>query len=753
MRNGDSLRNKNKQKLFYLFSFSVLFISLFCLYRFWTASSELENSSQNQSSLSESEKSPEKPDSINRHEDFREKEKNKKTRSLSQTASQNPNSVFETFDLSPEEVELFHGRRHEPREATLAISGLKIDGKTFKAENREDLPLKLVVPLPGGEGQREFTRTFVDFQNGDSFVWVGTAKDNTLDSFHLSFYQGVMVGSIETSKGSYEIKQLRGNKNIIRKIDRSVFPRNENDVVFPKPPKDKQSLKPSLKENGQSKTQLSNSVEAYTQSQVQVDMVLGFSHLIKNSEGSLRAAKALMNLFVGVANTTHRNSKTGVVINVRVMTELRVSSLSSLRDNIDHMEKAYSVETGGSGFDRNNPYHHLAYKRYQTSSDLTALVTEKSADRLCGIATFPIDSKLLSSSKTVLPSVTAANCPKDTLSHEIGHNMGAMHERDKFTESRITRWTKLGIYPYAYAFRSMGHVSTTMADYCGRGCPHALYFSGPNHSYSSGGQTLVLGVANKMDNSRAIRERSSEIARVSTLRPGLGLQIPRITRQPKVPSSGSLTLEVTAVDPNTPKRPLSYQWYKNGRVLSGEKTNRLVIQPSSVSGNHKYYVVVSNDVGQIQSTEVRVSLRGPQITRQPVGGFINSNLGLTLEVAAINPNPAPNNGALSFQWYRNKSPINNKEGRSPRLLVRPSSNFEFQSTYYVEVSYRGEVTRSDEVQVAFGVRLRSSKWESLLDPSTDPSLIEIGQIDRSLDLKRTPGESEEGVMRELANEE
>jgi len=53
----------------------------------------------------------------------------------------------------------------------------------------------------------------------------------------------------------------------------------------------------------------------------------------------------------------------------------------------------------------------------------------------------------------------------------------------------------------------------------------------------------------------------------------------------------------------------------------------------------------------------------------------------------------------------------------------------------------------------FGIRLRNSKWEGLLDPATDPSLIEIGQIDRSLDLKRTPGESEGEIMRGLANEE
>ena len=229
------------------------------------------------------------------------------------------------------------------------------------------------------------------------------------------------------------------------------------------------------------------------------------------------------------------------------------------------MESAYSFETGGSGYDASNPYHLLAYKRYQTSSDLIALVTERSTDN-CGIAKAPYSNR----DSTKLPSVTAANCSL-TFSHEIGHNMGAMHERSNYLTSKLNWRIANGIYPYAFGFKSPGHIRTMMAYSCtSSSCPRINYFSDPNRPYSSKGQTLHLGVTNRSDNSRAIRGRSSQIARISTIRPGLGLQIPQITKQPKkTSSSGSITLTVEARDPNSPQLSLSYQWYRNGQVVSG----------------------------------------------------------------------------------------------------------------------------------------------------------------------------------------
>ena len=179
----------------------------------------------------------------------------------------------------------------------------------------------------------------------------------------------------------------------------------------------------------------------------------------------------------------------------------------------------------------------------------------------------------------------------------------------------------------------------------------------------------------------------------------------------------------------------------------------LTLQTSN-RGKYNYSVKVTNTVGSVYSSQIAVTIdpyKPPRITKQPKGGIINSSSGLVLEVVALNPNPAPNNGALSYQWYQNGSPINNPEARKSSWLIKSLNNSGFQSTYYVEVSYKGKITRSNRVTVTFEFKPRSSKWQSLLSPNSDPSLIKIGKIDRSLDLKRSVVE-EETVTRGIANE-
>ena len=272
-------------------------------------------------------------------------------------------TIFELFELSEAERESFYRRRYEPREVNLAISGLKIDRKPFNVKTKEDLPERLGISLPGGEGEREFTRTFVDFEGKDGFVWVGVATDNKFDSFHLSVYQGAIVGSIETQEGSYEIKYFSEDKNIIRKLDRKQFPENPNDAIFPKGYSENSNNannsnsfnsnsltrgKSGVAPSGDPLTGLKGKTQGAQDESVEIDMVLGYSHLLKESEGSLSGAKAFLNLIVSFANTTHRNSETGVVLNVQEMMELNVaSSPEGLGDNLDKMADAYDVETGG----------------------------------------------------------------------------------------------------------------------------------------------------------------------------------------------------------------------------------------------------------------------------------------------------------------------------------------------------------------------------------------------------------------------
>ena len=675
-------------------------------------------------------------------------------------------SVFESFKLSPSELNVFYERRYEPRSVNLAIEGLKIDKKKFEVQRKEDLPQVLIVPLPGGEGRKEFTRSFVDFKSKESFVWVGVGKDKPFESFHLSFYQGVFIGGIETRTASYEIKYLSDGKHLIRKIDQSQFPENENDFVLPKSKETSQESSQRNQKNAFSKT---NRTEASNKNQigsssagevetfpllegdnyissfangagtVPIDMVVGFSYLITESEGNLSAAKAFLNLLVNYANTTHRNSETGALLHVTEMVELNVSSSSEgLWSNLDEMYEAYAVEEGGDGYNPNNAYHILARKRYQTKSDLTVLVTERYTSGTCGIAYLMTldDTGFYSSPRA---SVTAGNCPIGTLTHEIGHNLGAHHARDQLTADEIKMYESKGLAPYAYGIRVPGVFRTIMSYSCSSECPRINYFSDPEKKDIVTG--TFLGEANRMDNARTLRERSYMISFADQLDSisEESKNLPKIFTQPQgghVPEGDNYALRVLAGNLRPPpyENTLDYQWYRDGVLLSGANKSELLV--THIAGQEiesTYYVEVSNSKGSASSQVVTLDFRkNPQIVNQPQGGDVLEG-GLILEVEAIDPNPPSYQEELSYQWYRNGRLILGEE--EVRLFVELDPDILFDATYYVVVSHSVGETKSDEVTLNFIERPRSGQWDFLLHGDERPlSDWAIGKIDRGLGI-------------------
>jgi hypothetical protein len=93
--------------------------------------------------------------------------------------------------------------------------------------------------------------------------------------------------------------------------------------------------------------------------------------------------------------------------------------------------------------------------------------------------------------------------------------------------------------------------------------------------------------------------------------------------------------------------PPSYQWYRNGRVVSTNGTNAcLVITNASADASGYYRVIVSNALGIATSAPFSVMVvRPPLIVRQPRGGLFcaGNQVELTVEASGAPP--------LFYQWY------------------------------------------------------------------------------------------------------
>ena len=653
--------------------------------------------------------------------------KNKKHDSLEPIVS-----VFENIKLSESELESFYQRRYEPREITLKISGLKINKRHFQIERVQELPEKLSIPLPDG-GIKEFTRKYIDFKDKNNFVWVGSTVDDELETIHLSAYNLSFVGSIETRQATYEIKHLSKEKNIIRKINQSKYPENPNDGVIDPDIMAKKNNKKVDTPTFSKASDTSGSVTGRADAPIVIDIVVGYSHLIKAAEGGADAAIALITLFVAAANITHRNSDTGVALNLRAMMELNVKALSSQEDDLDQL---YDVNLEDSN--STSPYYTLMNQRSQTNSDLAALFTEKYTDS-CGIAYLLSKRHSSSGFRGRGVSVSAANCLTYVFSHEIGHNLGCQHNREDAKNPNYT-------LPYAFGFRSTAKgFRTTMSYACtGWDCPKRIfYFSSPDKTVDG----ISIGQDDQIDNVRSIRERASIISNINESTEARDLSPPQITQQPQggsIPDGDSLQLSVTATGNN-----LTYLWYRDDLLLKTQKQPTMTLESSltSLTGLHVYHVIVLNPNGLIKSNDIEVYfLRKPRLINDLNDLILSLNDWAQFSFS-VQAYPEP-----TVVWLKNDKTIDLSQ--LPSFSPSTSVPIELEPNYsYPELPlgpaqwfhrgvYSATLTNSQGSTQTKKVRLgltSEDKWDEYLSDRNPASSIEFGKIDRDLGIKSQGG--------------
>jgi Abnormal spindle-like microcephaly-assoc'd, ASPM-SPD-2-Hydin/Immunoglobulin I-set domain len=127
---------------------------------------------------------------------------------------------------------------------------------------------------------------------------------------------------------------------------------------------------------------------------------------------------------------------------------------------------------------------------------------------------------------------------------------------------------------------------------------------------------------------------------------------PSITMQPanKTVTAGQTAMfSVTA----TGTAPLSYEWKKNGAVISGAMSSTYTTPATVASDNDaKFMVTVSNSVSSATSGAATLTVDvPPTITTQPANRTVNAGQTATFSVAATGT------GTLSYQWKKNGTSI------------------------------------------------------------------------------------------------
>jgi hypothetical protein len=168
------------------------------------------------------------------------------------------------------------------------------------------------------------------------------------------------------------------------------------------------------------------------------------------------------------------------------------------------------------------------------------------------------------------------------------------------------------------------------------------------------GSTLTISNAQSINEGayRAIVANSAGSATSSVISVRVLPSGPTITSNPTsvtVPASSNATFKVVAAG----SQPLSYKWYFNSNAIAGATAAQYTVTGAQAANTGAYYVIVSNAVGSVASSNATLSLTdlAPYFIVNPVGASLNAGSSRTLTGLANGSQP------ISYQWQRNGTNI------------------------------------------------------------------------------------------------
>jgi|GEM_PF-6240606 len=318
---------------------------------------------------------------------------------------------------------------------------------------------------------------------GGGKVWVGHLRDFGRDNpVFISTFRGAVSGNVETPAGKL---RLSGSEDAVVVTDVAAngeqkLKPTQSDIIFAPPavapnagatnaiaPDNEVTAAPS------DATTAAAGVSVNTQ----LDLLFLFSPSLQTKLGSFDLVIARANHLVAVANTVYQNSGLPITLNIVYAQALNVS---------------YADTTDADGPGGNPPGAltqltsdaTVAYIRSHYGADLVTFVRPFQAN-ICGLAWIPNDFTSGSSQYGYSVVEDGSNgsffCEESSMTHEIGHNMGANHDIGTTQANGGGNLGGTPVYNRGYCTDVGGGASSIMAYDTTTGCADLKYnFSSPS---------------------------------------------------------------------------------------------------------------------------------------------------------------------------------------------------------------------------------------------------------------------------------
>ena len=322
----------------------------------------------------------------------------------------------------------------------------------------------------------------------------------------------VVVGTVRTPDAVFTIETADSGSYVIREIDESTLPPLAEPLEAP--PDSDEDLRQALDE----------SVPPDDGSEI--DLMVLYTPAARSLEGGRADIEALIDLYVAQTNQAYANS--GAFHRLRLV----------LKEEVDYVESGETLTDIQRLEDDSDGYmDHIHDLRDTYAADLAHLIFARNDEaEVAGIANFegPFGVTL------------AAPWGGLIFAHELGHNMGLLHDRyqtAKETEETIEGWhygyvnqrTFEPGAPESALWRTIMSYNSQCREILGEYCPRLAYFSNPHVIY--GGDPMGVsadhpstGVDGPADAVRTLNERreiTANFRRLASSTPRAGLALSR----------------------------------------------------------------------------------------------------------------------------------------------------------------------------------------------------------------------------------
>ena len=347
---------------------------------------------------------------------------------------------------------------------------IAVDLTLLKPDNIEGK--RLQVPLL--ESIVDIVRTHSDSRAENNFTWQGIVKNKPNSSVILTVVDDFLYGVIKVDKETYNVSRNKDGDYQLKKIQGSPVKFIDDVIVHKFSTHAEVSQTDSLTNDTYTTFALESS------SIPTLDVLIFYTAAMAEEHGG--GITAYLQNLVDITNAAYINSDVTGRLNLLNLQQIETNLEQQLSENID-------INTALINLNNNLTVQTI---RDNVGADLINLARVYQGQSGCGLAGFGYSIDSLGN-KELLPEYgfsvietgewSVGNqifyCSDTSFAHEIGHNLGATHDRNHANGQ--------GFYSYSY-----GHdVATEFATIMSYDEPSINYFSTPLKTYNG----LPLGIA------------------------------------------------------------------------------------------------------------------------------------------------------------------------------------------------------------------------------------------------------------------